>query len=375
MNIKSTLIHTLLNLPGWHTRRKIVVIESDDWGSERTPNKEIFNYLFRQGLRVDLCPYSKFDTIASEFDITLLSEVLLKYKDKNDRHPIITANFNVANPDFTKIKENNFEHYFYKTLTQTLNEYPNNSKIINLWQEGIKSKIFNAQYHHREHLCPHLWLELLRNGHKALNIGFDAGVYGLGRLTSPTIKQFHLASLFYRNEIEKSLVIDSFIDGLDLFKQIFNYLPDSFIAPVYIWNSDLEKSFFENGIKVLQGARFQSELNQDGMSFSNRKIHFTGNRNKYRQINTVRNCTFEPSLMSGIDVVNKCLADINISFKWGKPAIISSHRVNFIGSLDEKNRDKNLLLFDELLSKIIKKFPDVQFMSSSELGKLIDNKS
>ena len=31
--IQTQLSHTLLNLPGWHTRRKIVVIESDDWGS------------------------------------------------------------------------------------------------------------------------------------------------------------------------------------------------------------------------------------------------------------------------------------------------------------------------------------------------------
>lgn len=33
MNLKQTITHNLLNIPGWHTNRKIVVIESDDWAS------------------------------------------------------------------------------------------------------------------------------------------------------------------------------------------------------------------------------------------------------------------------------------------------------------------------------------------------------
>ncbi len=33
MSLKQTITHNLLNIPGWHTNRKIVVIESDDWAS------------------------------------------------------------------------------------------------------------------------------------------------------------------------------------------------------------------------------------------------------------------------------------------------------------------------------------------------------
>lgn len=39
--LKDTAKRHFLNLPGWHTRRKIVVIESDDWGSIRMPSKEV----------------------------------------------------------------------------------------------------------------------------------------------------------------------------------------------------------------------------------------------------------------------------------------------------------------------------------------------
>jgi len=45
--------------------------------------------------------------------------------------------------------------------------------------------------------------------------------------------------------------------------------------------------------------------------------------------------------------------------------------LNFIGAINEKNRTQNLQLLEELLSKIMKRWPDVEFMSSDELGDLI----
>ena len=38
----------LYNIPGWHTRRHLVVIESDDWGSIRTPSKAVYNEFLRR---------------------------------------------------------------------------------------------------------------------------------------------------------------------------------------------------------------------------------------------------------------------------------------------------------------------------------------
>ena len=55
-----------------------------------------------------------------------------------------------------------------------------------------------------------------------------------------------------------------------------------------------------------------------------------------------------------------------------RPAIISSHRVNYVGFLDERNRDKNLKLLKTLLDKILNKWPDVEFLSSDEMGLIIN---
>lgn len=42
MNPKQHITHNLLNIPGWRTNRKVVVIESDAWGSIRMHSKEVY---------------------------------------------------------------------------------------------------------------------------------------------------------------------------------------------------------------------------------------------------------------------------------------------------------------------------------------------
>ena len=85
----------------------------------------------------------------------------------------------------------------------------------------------------------------------------------------------------------------------------------------------------------------------------------------------VRNVVFEPTEDRGIDWVNYAFKQIEAAFFWNKPAIISSHRVNFCGHIDPKNREKGLNALKQLLKKIVEKWPDVEFMSADELGDLI----
>ena len=373
-NMKYQLGQYIINIPGWRTKRKIVVFESDDWGSERTPSKETFDILLKNNLRVDLCPYSQFDRLESETDLKMLFDLLSRFKDQNNRHPVFTANFNLANPDFVKIKESDFNKYYYLNLEETIKQkYPDSSNNIEIIKNGINDGVFKPQYHHRDHLSTHLWLEQIRNGNKALQIGFNMGVFGLGRITSPAIQKYHLAGLFYRNQKERQEVLEANKIGIEFFKNYFGYKPESFIAPVYVWNSEFEKNLSDNGLKFIQGMWFQTGLKDDAITNKRKKFHYTGERNKYNQIFTVRNCSFEPSLVSGINHVDNCMKKIEFAFNHNKPAIISSHRVNYIGSLHSSNRNSNLRLLELLLTSIISKFPDVEFMSNDELGNLILN--
>lgn len=70
MSFKQIITHNLLNIPGWRTKRKIVVIESDDWGAIRMPSRATYNKLLLEGYRVDKNCYEKYDSLATEKDLS-----------------------------------------------------------------------------------------------------------------------------------------------------------------------------------------------------------------------------------------------------------------------------------------------------------------
>ena len=72
--------------------------------------------------------------------------------------------------------------------------------------------------------------------------------------------------------------------------------------------------------------------------------------------------------------MQRCLKDIGRSFADRKPAIITSHRFNYIREINPKNAEGNLAGLKELLAQVVKKYPDVEFVTSNELFRIIQKK-
>lgn len=375
MSIKKYLSRHLLNIPGWRTNRKIVVIESDDWGSIRMPSKEVYNLFINSGIPLHKCPYNRFDSLASEKDLSDLFNLLVSFKDYSGNHPVITANTVVANPDFERIKSSDYKEYKYEPFTKTLERYPQHGKSFYIWQEGIASGVFHPQFHGREHININLWFRLLQDRHPVFLKAFEYGFWGIGPSIINQKSRINIQAAFdaedYKELEEHKTKI---LEGLALFEKIFGYRSKSFIANNYIWDGSLNPVLAENEISVFQGMKYQL---LPILKHSKRKMirHFTGERNEWRQVFLIRNCEFEPSLYPNVDSVSSCLKDIANAFMWKKPAIISSHRLNFVGFINKENRKKNLTSLKNLIVKIQKKWPDVEFMTSDKLGELILNDS
>ncbi|MCF8448165.1 MAG: hypothetical protein K9H61_14335 [Bacteroidia bacterium] len=367
-DIKNILARNVLNYKGWSTARKIIVIESDDWGSIRMPSKDVFRLLLQNKIPVDRCPYNTNDSLASIEDLNVLFDILLAFKDKNGNHPIITANTVVANPDFEKILKSGFKQYYYEPFTETLDKYPWLGNPFKLWKEGISKKLFYPQFHGREHLNVNLWLKLLQENHYTFKKAFEFGLWGLGNQIVSTEAKINIQAAFdYQSfqEIENQKLI--LIDGLKLFKDIFGYSSASFIANNFTWDSSLNKTLKQCGVEIIQGMKYQKL--PIGNSVKRHYLrHITGEINDFGQVYLIRNCQFEPTQFPHIDNVKSCIRDISNAFLWNKPAIINTHRLNFIGTINEKNRISNAEKFRELLTIIMKKWPNVEFMSSAELG-------
>ena len=369
--ITRTIKRQLLDMIGWHTSRKIVVIESDDWGSIRMPSKEVYHQLLKKGIKVDRCPYAKYDSLANEQDLSFLFETLNSVRDHRDSPARLTANTIVANPDFARIRAANFERYFYEPFTETLKRYPNHTMSFKLWKQGMEAGIFHPQFHGREHVNVDFWLQGLSSGLPETRAAFDHAVFGISSsITSETRKNYMFA-LDYNTVEEKEHKEAVLEAGADLFKTIFGYFSESFIAPAYTWSDSNEQTLRKKGIKTFQGNPYQNRP-QIGNNVHEKLMHYIGEKNKNGQTYLVRNAYFEPTLMKREAAKDDCLKRINWAFKMKKPAIIGAHRVNFIGNIENSNRDKNLKSFHSLLNTIVKKWPDVEFMTSDELGNLIN---
>jgi len=359
-------------IPGWNTGRKLIIFESDDWGSIRMPSVETYKSL--QAAGIDLTSdegvlFNRYDSLATTADLSGLFEVLASVKDSMNRPAVFTPVAVVANPDFRKIKESAYTAYFFEPFTDTLLKNSGCEGSFDLWQEGIRRRLFVPQFHGREHLNVKVWMKALNNGNRMSRIGFDHCFWGMSTAHEPDIGLEFQAAFDFSDPADIVYQAEILDTGLLLFKNIFGYKASYFAPPNGPLSSRLESKLADNGIKYLFMPRIQ--LEPLGQGKVKKRLHWLGKRNTSGLRIITRNCFFEP-VIQGTDWVDKCLSDISIAFRWHKPAIISTHRVNYIGALDPDNRENGLSKLYELLRRIMKNWPDAEFITTDELGRIID---
>jgi len=359
------------NLPGWRTDRKIIVIESDDWGSVRMPSPAAFEKLENAGLDMrswDAERYNLNDTLASKADIQGLFEVLNQFKDSSGKSPVFTAACVVANPDFEKIRQADYKNYYYESFPVTLSRYPACSGSFEMWKEGIARRLFVPQLHGREHLNVLSWMKALNIGDRQTRLAFEEGVWGFVPDQSLYPGVDYQAAFLLSDKDSMDYHMTVLQEAMNLFEKLFGYKAEYFVPPNGIFNNRLNGILKTGGIRFRYASTIQHEPQANGST--RRIIHWLGQREKSGLRYIQRNCFFEPS-KPGQDWVDKCMNEISIAFKWKKPAIIGSHRVNYMGTLNERNRDIGLGSLKTLLESISKAWPDVCFLTTPELGNMI----
>jgi nicotinamide mononucleotide adenylyltransferase len=365
--LKEYLKKHFINARGKSTSKKVLVIESDDWGSIRIPNKEAQQYLINEKLIKITDPFSAYDCLENANDYESLIEVLKSYKDKLGNHPVITTNMVMANPDFIKIKANQFQNFYIESFAKTYENYYPNQQTLEVLKNGIHQKLIYPQFHAREHLNALQWLKRLQNSDERFLKAFDVNCFAIDDLEQGNIRANLMASYDYQNMYEYNFVKESITDGLKMFEQTFGFTSKTTIAPCYVWNDYIEKLFNEAGVKSLQSSYIQQKKHTEKHQRVWQKM---GNTNQYQQKYFVRNVLFEPALNHKTKWVEKAMESIAIAFFWNKPAIVGSHRINYVAGLSKENRNNNLEQLNELFKKVIKKWSDIEFINSEQLLEL-----
>jgi len=370
--IKNTLARNIKNSFGWSTNRKIVVFTVDDYGSVRMSSKAAREDLRARGLKIDNSKFDMFDALEDDNDLAQLFETLTLVKDITNRSAVFTAMSLPANPNFDKMRKEGYVEYKYELLTETWNKLAGYEGVGSMWKEGIEKRLICPQFHGREHLNVKVLMELLQIRDKETIACFENNSFGA--ISTKLYSTISNVAAFEFDKFEENVSLMQIAgDGLNAFEKVFGYRARHFAAPGAREHTCLAETLKKGGIEYLDSDMRKKEHQGNGKY--KRSIDYTGKRNNLDQVYLVRNCVFEPNPFDTIDWVNYALQQIEIAFKWNKPANISTHRVNFSGHIEPSNRDNGLFMLKKLLKAIVTRWPDVEFMTTVELGDLIANTS
>ena len=361
------LFQNLKHFPGWHTGTKYVAFAVDDYGSIRTANKRAVEALKDRvsgfGGYMDYC-----DSVETREDLHMLYEVLARHRDAQARRAVFTAYALSANPDTDLMRREG--RYAYETLGETFArlaaEEPAAYEGIWLaWQEGMSEGLIRPQFHGREHFSVPLIERKLERGDQDLKDNLEvASMSRLGGVPEMPGVAFNQAfSLHDEALLDQHREIIR--EGLALFEATFGFASTTFTPPALKLHPSLDG--FVAGLGVRSIDKPLSGQQPAGGGKSRRSVNFLTPPKGARLGKLVRTLSFEPC--SGIkpDPVGQALREMEVAFRWRKPVIISSHRVNYAGHIDPANRKQGLAQLDQLLSDMLRRWPDIHFVSVDEL--------
>lgn len=347
--------------------KRILVFESDDWGGIRVPSRGVYDELLKSGEKMYKDPYLHYDCLESKEDLNELCSTLQSFADKRGRHPCFTANFVMCNPAFDKI-DTEAGVYCRESMELTYQSYYGEN-IIHIVKEWCKKGIIAPQLHCLEHLKCYDWINSLKEGDESVSIAFHKKMIGVYS-TFSSDKYGYMDVLNYSKHYEEDVFRD-LKQASNAFNSCFGFSSESFAPPCFVWRDDVLNELHYNGVNFIQ-AGINQFVPENGTFI--KRHHYTGEVLDNGLIITTRNCFLEPVyFLSARSAAAFCFKQIRIAFEQNAPAIVDTHRMNYVGGLFPSNRKKGNKALKILLKKVLKKYPDTSFLSSIELHKMIKN--
>lgn len=349
-------------LPG-----KYVVFAVDDYGNTRVPAKNS-NYRPRTSNRFDFV-----DTLETRLDLELLFDVLKSVTDQNGNNVVFTPFSLTHNLNIDALLDGEFSveqlpDTFEKLSIEDPVNYSGAWETLNL---GFQEGVFMPEFHGREHfsfdMLNTLWEEF---SEFRKEIRVKKGLYDLDHWNNKLNGRWNSAFSYFNGvNIEAyERILD---EGVQAFKAIYSTEPTAFTPPGQEFPNELIEYCHSLGLKAIDRPfltvkSWDKKGNAIGVNWSNKGKD---------PIIIVRNIVFEPSIEGNLSSVDRVLSEVNKAFIFKRPAIISSHRANFCGAIDIRNRETGLNKLGTLIKKLKFEHPDLHFISYSRLIDIIQGRN
>jgi len=348
----------------WRDQRA-VVLQSDDWGlAGFIPEADAWEGLDREALGTGRFPpvYWK-STLEDSAMVAGLAAVLGAVRDADGLPAVFQPNYVMGSLHWTGTVGGNVWTLY------DLPELPPRYERPGLWSAvgramaaGVWQPEFHASYHYdpavrrTTALADPLAREVTRRGimlfpgsERARELGPARTEDELGRELDHSLRVFH---------------------------DLFGMAVRSTMAPDYTWDAAIESQWERRGIRIIQGKREQIDPHGwPGMpgrlrKYALRRWDKSVHRNR---VYLERNCRLEPvQAPDASAVVALCLTDTRRAWTRGQPAVVETHRINFVHTDPAVVRTGLSALRDYLSALVEDAANPPRFLTDRELASLID---
>ena len=312
-------------------RDPVVIIESDDWGPGSAEQAE---------------------------RLAAVCETLSRYQDATGRHPVLTVGLVLAAPDAAAIRHGDFAHYQHRTLAD-----PRDAELLATLRDGVRRGVLALQLHGLEHLWPPTFMKLARQD-GAVRRWLESDDAATETLPPAVQSRWIDGSALPSQPLAAAAIQSAAREEVAAFARLFGELPAVAVPPTFIWNAEVERAWAAAGVRfvVTPGRRYtrrnaQGQPDEVDRWMANGEIGAGGVRY------LVRDLYFEPTFGHQAE---SALAAIQERVRLGRPALLETHRFNFLGDAAVCESSRREL--ERLLAGLLREFPTVRFMSTEELG-------
>ena len=166
--------------------------------------------------------------------------------------------------------------------------------------------------------------------------------------------------------------------GLGAFEKLFGRPPQSVIAPDYAWSRSQELMWSREGIRIIQAKREQRSLSKLGVSIWDRIWKVCERSWRYltekELVYLNRNCRLEGAQAEDLSRhASLCVESVHRAWRFGEPAIIGTHRVNY-AHLDPKSVDVGFAALACVLDQLVADPENGPiFLTDAETAQLVRN--
>lgn len=308
-------------------RYPVLIIESDDWGA---------------------------GPLAQTAALQGLAELLDHFRDHWGHPPVMTLGVILAIVDTAGDHKQCYQHI-------TLND-KSLAAIRSAMLSGVDTGVFSLQLHGMEHYRPASLLKAAQTDPAVAQWISGDSLPTTEPLPSPLQSRWTDSSELPSTDLKADEIEAMVAEETHAYTQIFGQPARVVVPPTFQWTEAVEHAWAQAGIETLiSPGRRLVRRDADGKLVEDGSRQYNGSRGISGIGYLIRDAWFEPSLGHR---AAKGLQALNDHSALGRPALLETHRYNFLGT----TREDSLQQLNTLLHEALEHHPKLRFVSSEDLA-------